>query len=49
MTDMFKIGYNASSARHVYEQRILLEAQVNKIEIIADRAQNPYPQDVSSL
>ena len=56
MTDMFEIDHNASSARHAYEQHILLEAQVNKQKIladraknIADRAQNPNPRDVCHL
>ena len=49
LTDMFEMGHNASSARHAHEQRLLYEAEVNKQVLLADRAQNPNPQDVYRL
>ena len=49
LTDLFEMGHNASSARHAHEQQLLYEAGVNNQEILADRAQNPNPQDVYRL
>ena len=49
LTDLFEMGHNASSARHAHEQQLLYEAEVNKQVMLADRAQNPNPQDVYRL
>ena len=49
LTDLFEMGHNASSARHAHEQRLLYEAEVDKQAVLADRAQNPNPQDVYRL
>ena len=46
LTDLFEMGHNASSARHAHEQQLLHEAEMNKQVTLADRAQNPNPQDV---
>ena len=49
LTDLFEMGHNASSARHAREQQLLCEAEVDKQVKLADRAQNPNPQDVCRL
>ena len=49
LTDLFEMGHSASSARHAHEQRLLHEAEMNKQVVLADRAQNPNPQDVYRL
>ena len=49
LTDLFEMGHNASSARHAHEQQLLYEAEVNNQAILADRAQNPNPQDIYRL
>ena len=43
------MGHNASSARHAHEQRLLHETEMNNQVMLADRAQNPNPQDVYRL
>ena len=48
LTDLFEMGHSASSARHAHE-RLLHEAETNKQVMLADRAQNPNPQDVYRL
>ena len=49
LTDLFEMGHSASSARHAHEQRLLHEAEMDKQVMLADRAQNPNPQDVYRL
>ena len=48
---LFEMGHNASSARHALEQQLIAEAELpeDQQSILADRAQNPNPQDMFRL
>ena len=48
---LFEMGHNASSARHAHEQQLLVEAESpeDQQSILADRAQNPNPQNMFRL
>ena len=48
---LFDMGHNASSARHALEQQLIAEAESpeGQQSILADRAQNPNPQDMFRL
>ena len=48
---LFEMGHNASSARHAHEQQLIVQAESpeDQQSILADRAQNPNPQDMFRL
>ena len=48
-TALFNMGHNVSSARHVHEQKLLCEAELDKQVVLADRLINPNPQDICQL
>ena len=48
-TALFNMGHNASSARHVHEQKLLCEAELDKQVAFADRSINANPQFVGSM
>ena len=49
--NLFDLGHNASSARHAYEQELLLhqDSDTGIQTMLADRAFNPNPQDICRL